>query len=154
LKFVKELYGHIKVARLFYDNLNKTIQDGMGFKQNSYDPCVYNKEAVEGMVMIRVHVDDLQISSKSKEQYYLGMILIYQPEEKIIALNMKNYVKGIIEEFEQANLDDTVKQVKTPASNNLFRVRKENEASDLMQDKSSIFHPTTAKLLFLATRST
>ena len=65
---------------------------------------------------------------------------------------MKNYMKSIIEEFEQVNSNDTVKQVKTPASNNLFRVRKENEASYLKQDKSSIFHSTTAKLLFLAKR--
>jgi hypothetical protein len=87
---------------------------------------------------------------RGNEHDYLGMILIYQPEERKITLNMKNYVKLIIEEFEQVNLDDTVKQVKTPASNNLFRVRKENEASYLMQDKSSIFHSTTAKLLYLA----
>jgi hypothetical protein len=40
LKFVKALYDHIEAARLFYDNLNKTIQDVMGFKQNRYDPCV------------------------------------------------------------------------------------------------------------------
>ena len=76
----------------------------MGFKQNRYDPCIYNKETAEGTVMIRVHVDDLKISSKSKEQLdmtitklkevygeitvhhgnehdYLGMILVYHPEE-------------------------------------------------------------------------
>jgi len=175
LKYVKVLYGHIEAARLFYDDLNKTIQDVMGFKQNRYDPCVYNKETTEGTVTIRVHVDDLKISSKSKEQIskaimklkgvyreitvhhgnehdYLGMILMYQPEERKNTLNMKNYVKAIIEEFEQANLDDTVKQVKTPASNNLFRVRKENEASYLMQDKSSIFHSMTAKLIILGKR--
>jgi hypothetical protein len=62
---------------------------------------------------------------------------------------MKNYMKSIIEEFEQVNSNDTVKQVKTPASNNLFRVMKENEASYLKQDKSSTFHSTMAKLLFL-----
>jgi len=172
LKCVKALYGHIEAARLFYDDLNKTIQDVMGFKQNRYDPCIYNKETAEGTVMIRVHVDDLKISSKSKEQLdmtitklkevygeitvhhgnehdNLGMILVYHPEEKKITLNMKNYMKSIIEEFEQVNSNDTVKQVKTPASYNLFRVMKENEASYLKQDKSSTFHSTTAKLLFL-----
>jgi hypothetical protein len=175
LKFVKALYGHIEATRLFYDDLNKTIQDVMGFKQNRYDLCVYNKETAEGTVTIRVHVDNLKISYKSKDQLYmtimklkevygeitvhhgnehnhLRMILIYHPEGKKITLNMKNYVKSIIEEFEQVNSNDTVKQVKTPASNNLFRVRKENEASYLMQDKSSIFHSTNAKLLHLAKR--
>jgi hypothetical protein len=105
LKCVKALYGHIEAAKLFYDDLNKTIKDVMGFKQNRYDRCVYNKETTEGTVMIRVHVDDLKISSKSKEQLdmtitkikevygeitehhgnehnYLGMILVYHPEKK------------------------------------------------------------------------
>jgi len=158
---------------LFYDDLNKTIKDVMGFKQNRYDRCVYNKETTEGTVMIRVHVDDLKISSKSKAQLdmtitklkevygeitvrhgkehdYLGMILVYHPDEKRITLNMKNYVKSIIEEFEQVNSNDTINQVKTPASNILFRVRKENEALYLKQDKASTFHSITAKLLFLA----
>jgi hypothetical protein len=67
LKCVKALYDHIEVAGLFYDNSKKTIQDVMGFKQNRYDPCVYNKETTEGTVTIRVHVDDLKISSKSKK---------------------------------------------------------------------------------------
>ena len=76
--------------------------------------------------------------------------MIYSANQIQFAVLPKVSTKSIIEEFEQVNLDDTVKQVKTPASNNLFRVRKENEASYLMQDKSSIFHSTTAKLLFLA----
>ena len=77
----------------------------------------------------------MKISSKSKEQLskaiiklnevygeitvhhgnehdYLGMILMYQPEERKITLNMKNYVKLIIEEFEQVNLYDTVSKLK------------------------------------------
>jgi hypothetical protein len=168
LKCVKALYSHIEAARLFYDDLNKTIQDVMEFKQNRFDPWVYNKETEEGTVTIRVHVDDLKISSKSKEQLdvtitklkevygeimihgnehdYLGMILVYHPEGKNITLNMKNYVKSIIGEFEQVNSNDTIKQVKTPASNILFRVMKENEALYLKQDKASTFHSITAKL--------
>ncbi len=40
----------------------------------------------------------------------------------------------------------------TPASNNLFRVRKESEAMFLSNEKASIFHSTIAKLSFLAKR--
>jgi len=33
LRCVKALYGHIEAARLFYDDLNHSIQHKMGFKQ-------------------------------------------------------------------------------------------------------------------------
>jgi hypothetical protein len=60
---------------------------------------------------------------------------------------MKNYVKAILDEFEHSKC---MKQVNTPASNNLFRVRKESEDILLSNEKASIFHSTIAKLLFLA----
>jgi len=77
------------------------------------------------------------------------MILRYQPDKKRIILNMKNYVKAILDEFEQS---ECMKQVNTPASNNLFRVRQESEDILLSNEKASIFHSTIAKLLFLAKR--
>ncbi len=43
-----------------------------------------------------------------------------------------------------------MKQVNTPASNNLFRVRKDSEDILLSNEKASIFHSIIAKLLFLA----
>jgi hypothetical protein len=175
LRCVKALYGHIKVARLLYDDLNKTIQEKLKFQKNKYGPCVFNKKTKDGVVTIRVHVNDLKISSKSEKQLdftikklkeaygeitehhgnehdYLGMILTYEPEKRKIILKMKNYVKAIIDEFEQENPEENIKLVKTPASNNLFRLRKETEASFLSNSKSSSFHLMTAKLLFLAKR--
>ncbi len=68
LKCVKALYGHIEVARLFYDDLDNMIQKKMNFIQNQYDPCVCNKLDGDEKVMIRVHVNDLKISSKSKDR--------------------------------------------------------------------------------------
>jgi hypothetical protein len=40
LECVKALYGHIKVARLFYKDLNESLIEKMGFKQNQYDPRI------------------------------------------------------------------------------------------------------------------
>lgn len=42
LKCMKALYGHIEAARLFYDDLNETLTQKLGFKRNQYDPCIYN----------------------------------------------------------------------------------------------------------------
>jgi hypothetical protein len=52
LKCIKALYGHIEAARLFYNDLNKNIQEKMNFQQNRYDPCVYNKRTQDGVVTI------------------------------------------------------------------------------------------------------
>jgi hypothetical protein len=175
LRCFKALYGHIEAARLFYDDSDHTIQKVLMFKQNQYDPCVHNKGEKQDMTTIRTHVDDLKISSRSKEKIkevinklrtvygeitvhygnehdYLGMMLIYQPEEKPIILSMKKYVEGILDQFEIDNSDEKIKTVKTPASDHLFNVRKHGEEVKLAQHRSTQFHATVAKLLFLAKR--
>ncbi len=58
LKCMKALYGHIEAARLFYDDLNETLMQKLGFKRNPYDPCIYNKKTREGAITVRTHVDD------------------------------------------------------------------------------------------------
>ncbi len=175
LQCEKALYGHIEAARLFYDDLDHSIQHKMNFEQNRYDLCVYNKKTKDGMVTIRTHVDDLKISSSSKQQLehtieqlqniygeitvhiglehdYLGMILVYHPEQKRITLNMSKYTEGCIEEFEQSSEGQVLKIVSTPATDNLYRIRKEEDTTLLSKEKSNNFHSNVAKLLFLAKR--
>jgi hypothetical protein len=156
----KALYGHTEAARLFYDDLDASIQQKMNFTQNQYDPCVYNKD---GKVTIRVHVDDLKISATSKqlleqtieqlhsiygeitvhwgpEHDYLGMVLTYHPGQRKNTMNMQNYIRGCIEEFAEENPDQSVKEVTTPATDHLFRIRAESETSLLSKQKASQFH--------------
>jgi hypothetical protein len=56
LTCIKALQGHIKAARLFYDDLNATLTMKMSFTSNRYDPCIYNKETKDGYVTICMHV--------------------------------------------------------------------------------------------------
>ncbi len=67
LKCKKALYGHIEAARLFYNDLNMSLTEKLGFKRNAYDPCIYNKQTEEGVITVRTHVDDLKASSKSRQ---------------------------------------------------------------------------------------
>ncbi len=175
LRCDKALYGHIEAARLFYDDLHESITERMSFKQNGYDPCVYNKRTNEGSVTIRVHVDDLKISARSHKQLdlvieqlkeiygeitvhsglehdYLGMILTYHPGQQSVTLNMTKYVEGCIEEFEMENAGILLKKVVTPATSNLFRIRNHNEVKKISVNQAKMFHSTVAKLLFLAKR--
>jgi len=161
-------------VRLFYDDLNKKIKEDMNFKQNQYDPCVYNKRVGENMITICIHVEDLKVSCKSKELLeevveqlrnaygeitvhygdehdYLGMVLSYNPQQKTVTLNMKKYIEDMMGQFEQENADE-IKIVKTPANNNLFQTRKTTESMMLSKHQSMQFHSNGAKMLFLAKR--
>jgi hypothetical protein len=171
----KVLYGHIEAARLFYDDLNESLTQKMKFERNRYDPCVYNRQTKNGGVTIRVHVDDLKISSRSRKQLmetiqqlqniykeitvheglshdYLGILITYKPEEQSVTLDMKNYIEGCINEFMQENQDVVLRSIATPATDNLFKIRSKDEAILLGKEKAKMFHSTVAKLLFLAKR--
>jgi hypothetical protein len=166
LKCVKALYGHIEAARLFYDDSNRTIQEDMEFKQNQYDPCVYNRIVGEDTITIRIHVDDLKVSCRSKKlleetveqlkraygrstvQYgdehdYLGMVLSYNPQQKTITLNIRKYMEDLIHQFEQETVDE-IKIVKRPANNNLFQTKKDADSMLLSKHQSMQFHSNVA----------
>jgi len=139
LRCVKALYRHIEAARLFYDDLNHSIQHKTGFKQKQYDPCIYNKGSKkEESVTLRVDLDDLQISSMSK-----------QCLENIVQQLRDIYGE---KKFGQDNDDEVIKIMKTPTNDHLFQVRKKTEAITLTKHQTNQFYSTVAKLLFLAKR--
>jgi hypothetical protein len=65
LKCVKALYGHVKAARLFYDNLNRCLTEEMGFVRTIMIR-VYKIRTEDGIMIVRMHVDDLNVSSVSE----------------------------------------------------------------------------------------
>jgi len=175
LKCVKALYGHVEATRLFYNDLNKTLVEKMGFVRNGYDPCVYNKKTEDGFVTVHTHVDDLKISSKSEGQLlkviddlkdiyreitvheddthdYLGMIMSRDRKNQCVTINMEKYVIDCIEEFEKEVPNKKLKPACTPATNYLFKVRTGSNI-DLPKQKASLFHSMVAKLLFVAKRA-
>jgi len=124
LRCKKALYGHIKAARLFYDDLNFTLKERLNFMQNRYDPFMYNRSDRGEKTTVRVHIDHLKISSVPKQRVlevisqlkevygeitlylgvehdYLGMVLSYHREYRQISLNMGKYLHALIEEFER-----------------------------------------------------
>jgi hypothetical protein len=170
----KALYGHIEAARLFYDELDNSLVNQMGFIQNQYDPCVYNKAAKDGLVTIRTHVDDLKVSSKTKEQIqkvikqlvdiykeitvhegevhdYLGMIMEHDRETRTVKINMKKYIEDTITGITEEEPELILRHAATPATDNLFRTRECVEKISLKQAK--IYHSVVAKLLFVAKRA-
>ena len=66
VRLLKTLYGTLKAALLFWENLSDTLQE-WGFKINPYDWCVVNKMINGKQCTIGWHVDDLKISHVDSE---------------------------------------------------------------------------------------
>ncbi len=86
---------------------------------------------------------------RGNEHDYLGMIMVYNKDQKSIEINMQKYIKGCLQEFEEEVTEIVFKTVNTPASEHLFKVRDEG-VEKLSAEKKKIFHSTVAKLLFVA----
>ena len=147
---VKALYGTADAAKLFYDNLSSFLTDDMGFKRNSYDSCVLNKNIHGSQYTIMFHVDDLKLSHTSEEVLttiiqaldknyggimplsvsrgrvhdYFGMLFNYNTEGQV-SIQMYQYVNEFLN-----SIPDRYKQgigSATPASSNLYDVRDRNK---------------------------
>ena len=164
----KAMYGCMKSARLFWNNLSSYLVKEMNFKLNPYDSCVANKEINGKQCTIIWHVDDLKIShvdeqvvnrviDKLESNYgkmsmtignqhkYVGMNLIYN-SNGTVTIYMRDYVKESIAEFPET-ID---RAAVNPAAANLFEVRP--DIPRLSHDQSAIFHRIVAKLLFVSKR--
>jgi hypothetical protein len=63
-------------------------------------------------------------------------------------INLEKYILECIEKIEEEVPEDRLKPVSTPATNYLFKIRKESGVG-LSKKKASLFHSTAAKLLFV-----
>ena len=141
LSVTKAIYGMIQSPMLWYQKFVADIES-IGFKLNPYDPCVANKKVDGGWLTIVWHVDDVKTShktekavedfikwtdsknsdekgkitvSRGKRHPYLGMTLDYSKEGCLI-IDMKDYVKKMLDEFEE---DCKMKVNKTPWNDKL-----------------------------------
>jgi len=166
LKLNKALYGTLKAARLFFDDLTKHLQD-MGFTANPYDPCVMNKMIMGSQCTIAWHVDDIKISHKRQDviekildklqdvygelrvtrgnkHTFVGMDVEYKGNK--VEISMQPYLQEALEAFPE----ETTKKVSTPAADHLYTVNP--KAKKLPEPLRETFHHIVAKLLFAATR--
>ena len=168
----KALYGTLRAAILFWENLTSTLT-AMGFEMNEYDVCVANKLINGSQCTITWHVDDLKISHKDpsvvndvikninavygeiqeitikrgKVHEYLGMDVDLREKGKVI-VRMKKYINDMLQELPK-DMDGISA---TPAAKHLFEVNDENPKY-LEPERKQIFHHNVAKLLFLSKRA-
>ena len=169
VKLKKAMYGCLKAARLWWEELSKYLKNHMGFEPNPYDACVANKQIEGSQCTIIWHVDDLKISHKKREvvekvikqieerfekmsvnigskHTYVGMDFEYLRNGQVV-VSMIGYINDAIAEFPEEVSD----KVLTPAAVHLFEVETESEPLDA--ERRSIFHRIVAMLLFVSKRA-
>ena len=165
---LKAIYGMLVAGLLFYKKLKKDLE-GIGFKFNSYDPCVANREVKGKQQTVRFHVDDIRSShndpkvnddfhkwaqsvygtykdvtcTRGKVHTFLGMTLDFRTKGKF-KIRMDEYIKRMLEEFPFRF--KVIDFADTPAKSNLFEVGK---GAPLDPRRQQIFRSFVAKNLFL-----
>jgi hypothetical protein len=165
--FLKALYGTVRAARLFWENLSGKLND-YGFKVNDYDACVMNKMINNTQCTIVWHVDDLKIShtdpkvvddilaylssqfeelntTRGNKHTYVGMDIIFLGDGTVI-IDMKSYLTEALNDFPE----ELTKVVTSPAANHIFDV--DPNCKKLPEVKREKLHSIVAKLLFVSTQ--
>jgi len=158
----KAMYGLVQSARLWYNTITGVLERD-GFVPNPMDPCVWNKMVNGNQTIIVIYVNDLAISSKSKDDVHAVMKLIQNEfvdvkvketnEMSYLGMNSKltkegievdmvNYIEEILKEF------DGVHEYTHPADDRLF---VSGDTKGTSKDPKK-FHRIVAKLLFLSKR--
>ena len=162
----KPLYGLIEAAKLWFDEISRTLQS-LGFKQNAYDECCWNRDFNGKQQTIVIHVDDIfatceleeanqQLIDSLKSIYeqigtsvglvhsYLGMTFDFSIEGRVL-VTQEGYITELVAS------EDLKRAVKTPATAELFEVDPDSPRLDKVASED--FHSVTAKLLFLSKRT-
>ena len=85
--------------------------------------------------------------TRGKKHRYLGMDFDYSMPG-VLSISMIKYIDQILEDFPEL----IEKSLQTPHTDNLFKVRAEEEATFLAEEQAQQFHRAVAQLLFLSCR--
>jgi hypothetical protein len=123
LKLRKALYGLKQAPRCFDKVLDGWLKSE-GFQPNSADPYLYSYSQGDVFMMLTVHVDDQLIAGNSRSaldafksrlnarfpctdhgevNYFLGMNIIRDRENRKLWISQEHYVEGVLERFDMSN---------------------------------------------------
>jgi hypothetical protein len=163
----KALYGCVESAKLWYDDLKKTL-DKIGYRVNQLDECVFNKGVGDEQCTIALHVDDMIITSRNskhrteliealKERYTEGVTVHNGPTVSYLGMTFDWSNNGEVRISQEGYINDLlgscgiVGEAKTPASNELYEI--DEKSNRLEKEEADWFHRQVAKLLYLAKRT-
>ena len=125
-KLHKSIYGLKQASRSWNKRFDQVIKS-FGFYQNKEEPCVYRKMQDDIVVFLILYVDEIlligndyemllnvkiqlatqfQMKNLGEAQYVLGIKIIRDRKNKIIALSQENYIDSILSKY---NMKDSKK---------------------------------------------
>ena len=125
-KLHKSIYGLKQASRLWNKRFDQVIKS-FGFDQNEEEPCVYRKMQDDMVVFLILYMDDIlligndfeklskvkiqlatqfQMKDLGEAQYVMGIKIIRDRKNKIIALSRENYIDSILSKY---NMQDSKK---------------------------------------------
>ena len=126
-KLHKSIYG-LKQASISWNKRFDQVIKSFGFCQNEEEPCVYRKIQDDIVVFLILYVNDIlligndfemllkvkiqlatqfQMKDLGEAQYVLGIKIIRDRKNKIIALSQENYIDSILSKY---NMQDSKKE--------------------------------------------
>lgn len=139
-ELLKFMYGLPEAPRQFNKLLNKVLTD-IGFQGSKADECLYYKDTPEGRLNLSTHVDDMLLTSPTKELRtwfedeikkhfdivpqrdnisYLGINITHDRKEKKIYLTQEGYIKEVIKKYVCFNCPNNTKHPHTPATQRIL----------------------------------
>ena len=163
----KALYGCVESSGLWYENLHATMV-GLGYVRNICDKCVFNRTGPDGyQCTAAVHVDDLLISSVSKDSInhlvdglrmrYGAITLSHGPAINYLGMAIDMHIPGQAMITTTGYCDEIVKVsgvkgvARSPATEGLFETR--DGAAPVREPVRVWFHKIVAMVLYLAKRT-
>jgi hypothetical protein len=163
----KAMYGCVESARLWYNTIRATLVTDMGFVENPYDPCVFNRDNAEHVqCTIVLHVDDMLITCADPDtvEAVIKEVMNRYPESKYtlgpkvpyLGMDLDFTVPGECRITMDGMIDDILAKcgvdgiASTPATEELFNVNPACPETTL-QDRDW-FHQQTAKMLYVSKR--
>ena len=168
LRILRAIYGCIESALLWYQLYSNTLSK-IGFIINPYDRCVANKMINGKQCTIGWYVDDNKLSHEDKDVVedilkllsqefgeltiqrgpvydFLGMEIEFVEGNRVKIL-MKNQIQEAIHDFGEV----ISRKAATPATRDLHVIREDAEQLD--ERRSEIFHSVTMKLMYIGKRA-
>ena len=162
----KALYGCVESAKLWYELICGKLLE-LGYSQNEYEACIFNKYLGQVQVTVCLYVDDIMMTCcnesilngeillvdslfegttvhRGQVHSYIGMTFDFSAEG-VVSVRMEGYVDDIIKEFK------VIGSAPSPAGTDLFDIDDTSPVLD--KDKIDLFHTRTAKLLYMAKRA-
>ena len=163
----KALYGCVESSGLWYENLHATMV-GLGYVRNICDKCVFNRTGPDRrQCTAAVHVDDLLITSKSKDSMshlvdglrmrYGAITLSHGPVVNYLGMAIDMHVPGQAMITTTGYCDEIVRvsgvkgTARSPATEGLFETRE--GAPTVSEPVRVWFHKVVAMVLYLAKRT-